>query len=148
VDLSSVAPACSSTTTTSTDILPVMQSAPRAPGQPPPVKIYNAVYSSVQVRCGLYIAIASHSRVTFRSTNVWSGASLSCGDVETPLSMRLRFSKSRALTKEDGQRFSRRKFSQENMRSSKAVMASTKERGACQSASTFNLVSALSSLGL
>jgi hypothetical protein len=31
-----------------------MQSAPRAPGQPPPVKIYNAVYSSVQVRVGAY----------------------------------------------------------------------------------------------
>lgn len=28
-----------------------MQAASRVPGQPAPVKIYNAVYSSVQVRC-------------------------------------------------------------------------------------------------
>ncbi len=42
-----------------------MQAAPRVPGQPAPVKIYNAVYSSVQVRFYLLIFTAVLTRTRY-----------------------------------------------------------------------------------
>ncbi len=58
--------------------------------QPQPVKIYNAVYSSVQVRVYVTFLITSHHAFV-RCTNAWYEVSRLCAVAPTPTSMPLRY---------------------------------------------------------
>jgi hypothetical protein len=58
--------------------------------QPQPVKIYNAVYSSVQVRAYVTFLTMSH-HAFFRSTNAWYEVSRLCAVAPTPTSMPLKY---------------------------------------------------------
>lgn len=95
-----------------------MQSASKLPqNTSPTVKIYNAVYSSVQVFLSFYFSFFSFSLpLSSRYLSAWSAASPSCADATTPMSTRHRSSKSRALTRAGAQKSWRRKFCPESMR--------------------------------
>jgi hypothetical protein len=58
--------------------------------QPQPVKIYNAVYSSVQVRAYVTFLTTSHHAFS-RSTSVWYEVSRLCAAAPTPTSMPLKY---------------------------------------------------------